>query len=132
MEKLNRILLIDDDVNSNFYNRILFEQAKVCDEIIEFQNAEEGLDYLKNENEVSLILLDINMPIMNGWQFLEAYDQLDEKQKEAIIVVMLTSSINIDDQEKASKYHSVKKFIRKPISPELINEIMELFHDYAI
>ena len=132
MEKLKRILLIDDDVNTNFYNRILFEQAKVSDDILEFQNAKEGLDYLKNENEVSLILLDINMPIMNGWQFLEAYDQLDEKQKEAIIVVMLTSSINIDDQEKASKYHSVKKFIRKPISPELINEIMELFHDYAI
>ena len=84
MEKLNRILLIDDDVNSNFYNRILFEQAKVCDEIIEFQNAEEGLDYLKNENEVSLILLDINMPIMNGWQFLEAYDQLDEKLNQFI------------------------------------------------
>ena len=132
MEKLKRILLIDDDVNTNFYNRILFEQANLSDEILEFQNATEGLDYLKKENEVSLILLDINMPIMNGWQFLEAYEQLDEKQKEAIIVVMLTSSINIDDQEKASKYHSVKKFIRKPISPELINEIMELFHDYAI
>lgn len=132
MEKLKRILLIDDDVNTNFYNRILFEQAKVSDDILEFQNAEEGLDYLKNENEVSLILLDINMPIMNGWQFLEAYEQLNKKQKEAIIVVMLTSSINMDDQEKAAKYDSVKKFIRKPISPELINEIMELFHDYAI
>ncbi len=132
MEKLKRILLIDDDVNTNFYNRILFEQAKVSDDILEFQNAEKGLDYLKNENEVSLILLDINMPIMNGWQFLEAYEQLNEKQKEAIIVVMLTSSINIDDQEKAAKYDSVKKFIRKPISPELINEILELFHDYAI
>ena len=132
MEKLKRILLIDDDVNTNFYNRILFEQAKVCDEILEFQNAEEGLDFLKKENEVSLILLDINMPIMNGWQFLEAYEQLNEKQKEAIIVVMLTSSINMDDQEKAAMYDSVKKFIRKPISPELINEIMELFHDYAI
>ena len=132
MEKLKRILLIDDDVNTNFYNRILFEQAKVSDDILEFQNAEEGLDYLKNENEVSLILLDINMPIMNGWQFLEAYEQLNEKQKEAIIVVMLTSSINMDDQEKAAMYDSVKKFIRKPISPELINEIMELFHDYAI
>lgn len=132
MEKLKRILLIDDDVNTNFYNRILFEQAKVCDEILEFQNAEEGLEFLKKENEVSLILLDINMPIMNGWQFLEAYEQLNEKQKEAIIVVMLTSSINMDDQEKAAMYDSVKKFIRKPISPELINEIMELFHDYAI
>ena len=132
MEKLKRILLIDDDVNTNFYNRILFEQAKVCDEILEFQNAEEGLEFLKKENEVSLILLDINMPIMNGWQFLEAYEQLNKKQKEAIIVVMLTSSINMDDQEKAAKYDSVKKFIRKPISPELINEIMELFHDYAI
>ena len=132
MEKLKRILLIDDDVNTNFYNRILFEQAKVCDEILEFQNAEEGLEFLKKENEVSLVLLDINMPIMNGWQFLEAYEQLNEKQKEAIIVVMLTSSINMDDQEKAAMYDSVKKFIRKPISPELINEIMELFHDYAI
>lgn len=132
MEKLNRILLIDDDVNTNFYNRILFEQAKVSDEIIEFQNAEEGLDFLKKESEVSLILLDINMPIMNGWQFLEAYEELDQKQKEAIIVVMLTSSINIDDQEKATMYGSVKKFIRKPITPDLIKEIMELFHDYAI
>ena len=49
-----------------------------------------------------MILLDINMPIMNGWQFLEAYEQLDETQKDAVIVVMLTSSIDEDDQEKAA------------------------------
>ena len=78
MEKLKRILLIDDDVNTNFYNRILFEQAKVSDDILEFQNAEEGLDYLKNENEVSLILLDINMPKLDGYQVLSL---LNEKLK---------------------------------------------------
>lgn len=132
MDKLERILLIDDDVNTNFYNRILLSQANVCEEILEFQNANEGLDYIKEGHSVNMILLDINMPIMNGWQFLEAYEQLDETQKDAVIVVMLTSSIDEDDQEKAAMYDSVKKFIRKPITPELINEIMELFHDYAI
>lgn len=132
MDKLERILLIDDDVNTNFYNRILLSQANVCEEILEFQNANEGLDYIKEGHTVNMILLDINMPIMNGWQFLEAYEQLDEAQKDAVIVVMLTSSIDEDDQEKAAMYDSVKKFIRKPITPELINEIMELFHDYAI
>lgn len=132
MDKLERILLIDDDVNTNFYNRILLSQANVCEEILEFQNANEGLDYIKEGHTVNMILLDINMPIMNGWQFLEAYEQLDETQKDAVIVVMLTSSIDEDDQEKAAMYDSVKKFIRKPITPELINEIMELFHDYAI
>ncbi len=128
MKTLERIMLVDDDLDTNFYNKIVLEQAKATNEIIVFENGKEALEYLKNgSDKVDLILLDINMPIMTGWQFLEHYERLDENRKATIVIVMLTSSINSDDRKKADKFSSIKKFINKPISPGIINEILDIF-----
>ncbi len=127
MKKLERVMLIDDDVNTNFYNKILLEQSNLVEDIVIFQQAMEALAYLKNDgHNVSIILLDINMPVMNGWEFLEAYEKLDAKLKETLVVVMLTSSVNKEDHERASKINSVKRFLSKPISPEDINGLVSL------
>lgn len=127
MRKLERVMLIDDDVNTNFYNKILLEQSNLVEDIVIFQQAMEALAYLKNDGQnVSLILLDINMPVMNGWEFLEAYEKLDTKLKETLVVVMLTSSVNKEDHERASKIKSIKRFLSKPISPEDINDLVGL------
>jgi len=127
MKTLECIMLVDDDADTNFYNKIVLEQTDATNEIVVFENGKDALMYLeKGNNKVDLILLDINMPIMNGWQFLEHYEKLDENKKATTIVVMLTSSINIDDKLKAERLKSIKKFINKPIIPETINEILAL------
>ncbi len=127
MPILERIMLVDDDAFTNLFNKIVLEKANLAGDIIVYQNGREALDYLDQCIEkVDLILLDINMPIMNGWEFLEEFDKLDEYKKVAI-VVMLTSSISSEDRERAERIPSVKKFISKPLSPESIKEIKDLF-----
>lgn len=120
-------MLIDDDHLTNFYNKIILEMGKAANEIVVFENGNTALDYLKdNDNKVDLILLDINMPLMNGWQFLEHYDKLDDKRK-AKMIIMLTSSAHSDDKKMVEKHGSVKKFINKPLVPDTIKLILSLF-----
>lgn len=79
MKKLERIMLIDDDADTNYYNEIILNNIGAAEDVIVFQNGNEALEYLKKGNKVDLILLDINMPILNGWQFLERYEELEKE-----------------------------------------------------
>ena len=71
-----------------------------------------------------IIFLDIDMPLMDGFQFLDEFDNLSEETKKTCSIVMLTSSINPQDVNKSKKYSSVKKYINKPLSQENIQKIM--------
>lgn len=124
-KKLERIMLVDDDVNTNIYNEIILNQANAAEDIVIFQNGKEALEYMKTDNhKVDLIFLDINMPIMNGWQFLEGYNQLDEDKKAGKIIVMLTASINEDDRAKAQEYNIVETFISKPLNVDILEQLI--------
>ncbi|NHN26329.1 response regulator [Flavobacterium jejuense] len=128
MKKLKRIMLVDDDPFTNKYNEIVLNQMNASENIVIFQNAKEALQYLDEmKEEVNLILLDINMPIMNGWQFIEHYESLEKEKQTAIVVVMLTSSMNSDDKKRALDFKSIKKFINKPMTAGLVKEILALF-----
>ena len=84
------------------------------------------MKYLERGTEnVDLVLLDINMPLMNGWQFLEEHEKLEENKK-VHIVMMLSSSISNEDIKRAKDIPAIKKFIRKPLSSETIKEILEI------
>ena len=123
--KFNRIMLVDDDVNTNIYNEIILNQVKAAEEILVYQNGKQALDFLETaDKKVDLIFLDINMPIMNGWQFLEKYKELEDAKKAGSVVVMLTTSMNSEDKEKAFEYGVVGDFISKPLSPEALQEIL--------
>lgn len=126
MKKLGKVMLIDDDDVTNFYNKTILEQMNCCDEIIVFEEAVRALEFLKNEHDsINLILLDVNMPIMNGWDFIEAY-RLIPSDKKAKIVMMLSSSANSEDRERAERIELIKKFINKPLTEEAIQEVMDL------
>ncbi|UII18978.1 response regulator [Fulvivirga ligni] len=116
--KLNCIMLIDDNAYDNELHEMEIEETGKVEKIITYRSAEKALDYLKNnldkpDNTPQLILLDINMPGMNGWDFLEEYEQLN---LETIVVVMLTTSINQDDQNKANSIESIRDYLNKPLT----------------
>jgi len=90
-------------------------------------DGKKALEFLAaNTNKVDLILLDINMPKMNGWRFLKEFQKLDKKITATILIVMLTSSVNIRDKMKAEKLQIVKKFIKKPLNEKIVTEIINL------
>nr|WP_319571791.1 response regulator [uncultured Draconibacterium sp.] len=124
-----KIIFIDDDTEMmRIYNSIL-EQKKLSDYLIHFENAQQGIEYLKRINNKEdlpdYILLDLYMPVMDGFKFLQYFDEL-KKLKESIEVFVCTSSQKQDDRNKVMKYPFVSAYLEKPLSTDflelLINE----------
>jgi CheY-like chemotaxis protein len=133
MKKLNCVLLVDDDEPTNFLNKMILEDVNCTKTIEVAESGQSALTYLekvsKNDNHSSpdLIFLDINMPAMNGWEFLEQYSSLEQHHKANVVIVMLTTSLNPDDRAKASKIPDVSGFETKPLTPEKLHSILKKY-----
>ena len=126
--KLNCVLLIDDDEPTNFLSQMLVEEAHCTEHIKVMQSGQEALNFLMNcERRPDLIFLDINMPAMNGWEFLNKYVTLEKKQPGETILVMLTTSLDPDDEIKAKNIACVTDFKRKPLTKKMIDEILDTY-----
>lgn len=122
------VLIIDDDDIVTLVQGKLLQNCNVCESPLKFKRASEALNYLNKaspENDY-LLLLDINMPLMNGWEFLEEIEKLAIKDQ--IYVYMVTSSIDYNDKEKAKKYDRIVNFIEKPITIKNCDQLKE--HKY--
>lgn len=129
MNKISCILLVDDDQINNFINQRLIEDLIITEELNLVNNGLEAVDYLKescqNSNKCpELILLDINMPVMDGFEFLYEFKSLDFPNKEKVKIVMLTTSTSQKDLEKLED-HQIAGYINKPLTEE---KMMELFN----
>lgn len=129
-QRLNGILLIDDSEADIFLMSRTIKKAAITEHLITTYEAQEALDYLSNlknyeTSTVDLIFLDINMPSMTGWEFLEDYNRLPEAVKSKMVLCMITTSTAIEDKEKAAKYELIKQFINKPLTPKKLTAIIE-------
>ncbi len=132
-KKLNSILLVDDDPDDNYYHQVIINDMNIVEHIDIVRNGIEAITYLKTENRTppDIIFLDLNMPKMNGWEFLEQYKHLAPAQKSKILIVILTTSTNPDDIKRAKEIQEVTDFETKPLSKELLTEILrQHFQDY--
>jgi len=124
------VLLVDDDKATNFFNERVVIKHNSFRTITTVQSGKAALEYLaKVENEdaikPNLIFLDINMPAMNGWEFLTEFAKLEKSITEGVKVILLSTSSNPDDVNESIKNHSVDDFINKPLSLDLMDEVME-------
>ncbi|RYF91831.1 MAG: response regulator [Chitinophagaceae bacterium] len=129
-EAPTRILLIDDDEINNFLSNELIKLYQPSVEIQSLLYVEAALQYMhekiqNNQPLPDIILVDINMPDLNGWDFMEAFEQLPEAAIEHIKVYVYTSSIYYKDLEKVKNYKSVIKLLSKPFTDEMIAELLE-------
>ena len=135
-KKLKNVLLIDDSESDNFYHERKIRKMGITDNIYICYSGPEALDFLKSELEgihpqPTLIFLDINMPGMNGWEFLQEYEKLEVAQQGEVVLTMLSNSIDERDKARADRYKAVQGFYSKPLSDEYLNSILEKhFPDY--
>jgi CheY-like chemotaxis protein len=134
-KKLACILLVDDNDSDNFLHRRIIEKAGIADNVEVRLNGQEALDFLAGPkvssatgsvvNQPELILLDINMPVMDGWEFLERYNSSPEYRARQAVIIILSTSINPADRLKAEKTLGAGFFEYKPLTPATLQEIMK-------
>lgn len=119
-------MVIDDDRINNMVCESVIKKLHEQSKVLSFLRAEDALNYLKNEMnpKPDIIFLDINMPEMDGWEFLENYTKLNGNNKAKIF--MLSSSINQGDFEKAKNYAEVVDYIVKPFSKDKLVKAIEM------
>ena len=122
-------MIIDDDDISNFIYRKVIENTHISRQIWDFQQARVALDYLSaNLQDPSklpdLVFLDINMPVLNGWDFLDEYAKnIWPNLPKPVVLCVLSSSVYKEDIEKASNYEQVSEYISKPLTSEHLKDI---------
>lgn len=134
MKIINCILLVDNFDADNYYNGIILKKAGVCHHVKTAFSGIEALEYLVKASETDqpdtfpipdLLFLDINMPRMNGFEFLEEFKKLDEKLKSSVVIVLLTTYLTSEDRTKAMQYKEIKEFLIKPLTIEAVNKLIE-------
>ena len=129
MKKLQHILVVDDDYASNYLTRAILEDMDIAESVHTASNGEEAIKFIKQQcHDIQnfcpeLILLDVNMPVMNGFEFMEQFNNLKDLKHANTTVVMLTSSNSERDTQKAIEY-KVACYLEKPLSEYSLRSVL--------
>lgn len=130
-KKYRTVMLIDDNEIDNLINQKMIEAASIAENIYTHTGAKSAIEFLRNMEKLEIagqvlpdvIFLDIDMPLMDGFQFLDEFEKLSNATKGMCKIVMLTSSINPQDFSRSKKYTNVKLYLNKPLSNESIQKV---------
>jgi len=127
---MNSIVVIDDDLVDCLINTKILKYGNFAKKVVEYHSGVSALTYLSEiindaEQWPDYIFLDINMPIMNGFEFIDAYCKLPEASGRKTKIIMLSSSINPADKEKAKQYDIISSFLIKPLTVEKAEKIFQ-------
>ena len=129
-------MLIDDDEPTNFLNRLILEEMNCAEHIEIAKSGREAINFLTTnrvgkENKdlllPDLVFLDINMPAMDGWEFLELFDVFNTHRKKKAIITMLTTSLNPEDEARSTNMEQISGYRRKPLSRQMMEEILDQY-----
>jgi len=133
VKKYHNVMLIDDNEIDNLINQKMIEASDICDNIFVHSGAKGAIEFLKNIEKLAkgplelylpeVIFLDIDMPLMDGFQFLDEFDKLSDTVKNNCKIIMLTSSLNPQDMSKAKKNKYVLKYLNKPLTQDNLKKI---------
>jgi len=125
MQQQESFILIDDDVLSGQLFEIIIRHVSKEAKAFSFNDAEEALAFLATEvlfwNRPALLFVDVNMPFLSGWEFLDKYDKLDAKIKAQLRIYMQSSSIDQNDNKRALADKNVTGYLEKPLTIDVIN-----------
>lgn len=132
MKSIKKLMVIEDDEIFVFITKKAIEKTGLVEVIKIFGNGQDALDFLEENIDnpdllPEIILLDLFMPVMDGWGFLEEYGKLSPKMNKKAIIYICSASVSNEDIKKAGEISSVLDFIIKPVSKERILEIIEKF-----
>jgi two-component SAPR family response regulator len=128
MEKtFPRFIIIDDDVTGNLINSLIIKNSLENVEVAAFDSAKSGLKHLRSEyprvKNYGILFLDVDMPEMNGWQFLDEFKLLEKKIQDNIKIIMFSSSLDVRVKERALKNKNVSQFISKPLTSDYLKKM---------
>lgn len=132
-KKYHAVMLVDDNEIDNLINQKMIEASNIAENIFVHSGAKSAIEFLKNIEKLAkgpvslylpeIIFLDIDMPLMDGFQFLDEFDKMSDSIKNNCKVIMLTSSLNPQDMNKAKKNQFVLKYINKPLTQENLKKL---------
>ena len=130
MKKINTLLLVDDDDIFQFLTRKIVEETNRVEQVNILSNGKEAIDFLKSSTKnkfhiPDIILLDLSMPIMDGWDFLKEYRLIKTSLNKRIVIYIVSSSNNPADIERANAISDVTDYIIKPITKEVFTKLLD-------
>lgn len=136
MKKISSVLLIDDDETTNYINKLTITRAGIARELLVSLNGKEAIDLIQARCELSkesgencvpdLILLDINMPIMDGFGFLDALNKMEAMRDHEVVIAVLTTSSNPRDIENI-KSAGVTELLNKPLTRDALLKLVSKY-----